>query len=71
MKPRKSAAHFAKMLFALLLFCSALALLVNGILTPGIAQSKEEREVEDKIPKHDTQACPYKDQAKDREGKGV
>jgi hypothetical protein len=40
------------MLFALLLFCSASALLVNGILTPGIAQSKDQREVEDKIPKH-------------------
>src|SRR6266404_1800250 len=52
MKPRKPAAHFAKLLFALLLFCSAWALLVNGILTPGIAQSKDQREVEDKIPKH-------------------
>jgi hypothetical protein len=51
MKTRKPAAHSSKMLFALL-FCAALALLVNGVLTHGIAQSKEEREVEDKIPKH-------------------
>jgi hypothetical protein len=52
MKARKPAAHFTKMLFASLLFCAASALLINGILTSGIAQSKEEREVEDKIPKH-------------------
>lgn len=52
MKSQKPAAHFTKMLFALLLFCAASALFVNGLLTPGIAQSKEERAVEDKIPKH-------------------
>jgi hypothetical protein len=34
MKTRKPAAHSSKMLFALLLFCAALVLLVNGVLTP-------------------------------------
>lgn len=52
MKARKPAAHLTKMLLALLLFSAVSALLVTGILTPGSAQSKEEREVETKIPKH-------------------
>ena len=52
MESQKPATHFTKTLFALLLFCAASALLVNGVLTAGIAQSKEERELEDKIPKH-------------------
>ncbi len=52
MKHQKSAANVARMFFASLLFCTASGLIVHGVLTPSIAQSEEERELEDKIPKH-------------------
>lgn len=50
--PRKTSTVVAKIVLLLSLVCLASIFLINGRLTPGIAQSNEERELEDTIPKH-------------------
>lgn len=50
--PRNASALAAKRFLQVSLFCLAAVLLVRFVLVPGSAQSTEERELEDKIPKH-------------------
>lgn len=50
--PRKASALAAKRFIQVFLVCLAFAFLMRGIMTPSIAQSSGERELEDKIPKH-------------------
>src|SRR2546423_13624686 len=49
--PEKTSPTFARVLLILSFVCLASIFLINGTLSTGIAQS-EEREIEDKIPKH-------------------
>ncbi len=49
--PEKTSGAFVRALLLLSFICIALIFLINGTLIHGIAQS-EEREIEDKIPKH-------------------
>jgi hypothetical protein len=42
----------ARRLWKVSIFCLAVTFMVKVVLVPGIAQSTEERELEDKIPKH-------------------
>src|SRR5437868_6895470 len=49
--PEKTSTTFARVVLLLSFVCLASIFLINGTLSTGIAQS-EEREIEDKIPKH-------------------
>jgi hypothetical protein len=50
--PREALVFGAKRFFQVFLVCLAFAFLMRGLMVPSIAQSSEERELEDKIPKH-------------------
>src|SRR5215210_7647801 len=50
--PRQASALAAKRFLQVSLCCLAAVLLVRFVLVPGSAQSTEERELEDRIPKH-------------------
>ena len=50
--PREALALGAKRFLQVSLCCLAVIFLVRVVLVPSIAQSTEERELEDKIPKH-------------------
>ena len=51
MKSKNHSSVFTRMLLAMLLVIAASALLINGLLVRGVSQSKQERQVENKIPK--------------------
>jgi hypothetical protein len=52
MNPSRKTSTVAARAALLLSFICLTLFSINGVLTPGVAQSSEERELEDKIPKH-------------------
>jgi hypothetical protein len=52
MRPQQTHGALRRRLAFLFIMSLALIVLINGMPTPGVAQSTEERELEDRIPKH-------------------